>query len=148
MGGRLIALSVMLLAWVPASAEIRKWVDEDGQVHYEDSPKAGSSARQSAIPESEEQALSEEQERLQKQKRLLEVMESERRAKQQEKEKTDQERKEAAAKCENSQQELTRRQDARYLYRKGADGERQVLSEEERAAVTAEVEAAIKKWCK
>lgn len=89
-----------------------------------------------------------DQERLEKQKRVLSAMETERRAKQEQKQKTDQERKESAAKCEKAKQELARRQEARYLYRKGTDGGTQVLSDEEREAATAEAEAAIKKWCK
>jgi hypothetical protein len=148
MGLRSLLLIVLTLACLPVSAEVHKWVDEDGQVHYEDSPKGAGSAGRSSDGSSSQEPTP-EQERLEKQKRVLEVMETERRAKQEQKEKADQERKESAAKCESAKQELTRRQEARYLYRKGSgDTEREVLSEEERAKVTAEAAAAVKKWCK
>lgn len=147
MGLRSIVLIALTLASLPGSAEVRKWVDEGGQAHYEDSPKSpGSTGRSSE--DSGSQGLTPEQERLEKQKRVLEAMETERRAKQEQKEKAGQERKESATKCESAKQELARRQEARYLYRKGTDGERQVLSDEEREAATSEVRAAIKKWCK
>jgi hypothetical protein len=151
MGWRSLVLIALLLVCLPAPAQVRKWVDEDGQVHYEDSdsPKTPGASAQSAGEGSGSQELTPEQERLEKQKRVLEAMETERRAKQEQQKKGDQERKESAAKCESAKQELTRRQEARYLYRKGGgDGERVVLSEEERAKATAEAEVAVNKWCK
>lgn len=146
-------LSGALVMWMalvssPASAEIRKWVDEDGQVHYEDAPKGSGGAGQSAIGEESGQGLTPEQERLQKQKRLLEAMESGRRARRQEKEQADKESREAAARCEEAKQELSRRRNAGYLYRKGRDGEREVFTDEEHASSIAEAEAAVKKLCK
>lgn len=148
-----LPLSGALVMWMalvssPASAEIRKWVDEDGQVHYEDAPKGAGGARQSATEEDSGQGLTPERERLQKQKRLLEAMESERSARRQEKEKADKERREAAARCEAARHELSRRRNAGYLYRKGKDGEREVFTDEEHAGSIAEAEAAVKKSCK
>lgn len=139
---------VLLMASSLASAEIRKWVDENGQVHYEDAPKRSGGAGRSATEEESRQGLTPEQERLQKQQRLLEAMESERRARRQEKERSDKERREAAAGCEQAKQELSRRRNAGYLYRKGKDGEREVFTDEEHASSIAEAEAAVKKWCK
>lgn len=98
--------------------------------------------------EREQVSLTPEQERLQKQKRLLEAMESERLAKQQDKEKAEKERKETASNCEQARQELNRRQNAGFLYRKGKDGEREVLNDEDHARAIATAEAAVKKSCK
>lgn len=150
---RLIALNVVLLLSMLSSsavlAEIRKRVDEDGQVHYEDAP-AGSrgAARQSSTEESKQQPLTPEQERLQKQRRVLEAMETERRAKQQAKDKTERERKEAAAGCEKARRELDRRRNAGFLYHKGKDGEREVLNDADHAKAIADAEAAVKKSCR
>jgi hypothetical protein len=88
-----------------------------------------------------------EQERLVRQQRLLEAMQAERRGRAEARAQAGQESKEAAEKCERARQELTRRREAAYLYRKGEAGEREVFSEEERAAATAQAEAAVKKWC-
>lgn len=119
-------------------------------MHYEDSPKgSGSAVKQPASTvEPGESPLSPEQERLQKQKRVLEAIESERQSRQQVKEKADKQRREAAAKCEVAQQQLQTRENARYLYRKGKDGERDIFSEEERAKSVAEARNAVKRWCK
>lgn len=154
MSGRLVVLKILLLAWaltwLPAQAEIRKWVDEHGQVHYEETTGESYSSVPSSGPRDEagEEALRQEQERAQRQKRVLEAMASERRARQQEKEKSDKERREAATRCEQAKQELSRRQSAGYLYRKGKDGEREVFTDEEHAGSIAEAEAAVKKRCK
>jgi hypothetical protein len=140
-------LTSILTSTLPTlvQAEIHKWVDEQGQVHYEDRP-GSSGAFKSSTPA--ELVLSPEQERLQKQKRVLEAMQSERRNKQQAKDKAEEEHQDAVAKCQFAQRDLQTRQNARYLYRKGKDGERDVLSEDDRAKSTAEAEAAVKKWCK
>jgi hypothetical protein len=96
----------------------------------------------------EEPALTPEQERLEKQKRVLEAMQTERQNKQKDKQKVEQERQDAAGKCKDAQKLLHTRQNARYLYRQGEDGEKVVFTEEERSQATAEAEAAVKKWCK
>jgi hypothetical protein len=127
MGGRFIVFSMLLLL---STASGR--ADDAG----------------SAVGEQQESALTPEQERLQKQKRVLEAMESERRSRQQQKDQVQKEQQEASVNCAKAREELSRRQNARYLYRKGEDGEQEVLSEEERAKSTGEVEAAVKKWCK
>jgi hypothetical protein len=93
-------------------------------------------------------ALTPEQERLAKQKRVLEAMQIERQNKQKDKQKAEQERQDAAAKCKDAQKVLQTRQNARYLYRQSEGGEREIFSEEERAKSTAEAETEVKKWCK
>lgn len=98
--------------------------------------------------EQEESTLTPEQERLQRQKRVLEAMQKERRNKQEAKEQAEKERQQTMANCKDAQQELSRRQSAAYLYRKNKDGEREVFSDAERAKSTTEAEAAVKKWCK
>jgi hypothetical protein len=150
MPGRFSALNIVLLATVlmpaPGAAEIRKRVDEHGQVHYEDAP-AGSGVRQAAPAGADKPTLTSEQERLERQKRVLEAMESERRNKQQQKDKADKEHGETAARCEGARQELERRRNAGYLYRKRGDGEKEIFSDEEHARAIADAEAAVKKWC-
>src|SRR5687768_17046431 len=96
----------------------------------------------------EDSALTPEQERLEKKRRVLEAMQSERQSKQKDKQKAEHERQDAAGKCKDSQKLLHSRQNARYLYSQGKDGEKVVFTEEERAQATAEAEADVKKWCK
>jgi hypothetical protein len=148
--GRFSALNIVLLATAlisaPGAAETRKRVDEHGQVHYDDAP-AGSGVRQASPTGTDKSSLAPDQERLERQRRVLEAMESERRNKQQQKDKADKERGEAAARCEGARQELERRRNARYLYRKGGDGEKEIFGDEEHARLIADAEAAVKKWC-
>jgi hypothetical protein len=134
--GRFRALNIALLASAlisaPGAAEIRKRVDEHGQVHYEDAPE-GSGVRQASPAGTDDKpSLTPDQERLERQRRVLEAMESERRNKQQQKDKAGKER----------------RRNAGYLYRKGGDGEKQIFSDEEHVRAIADAEAAVKKWCK
>ncbi len=110
-------------------------------------PIASAPCRAEAADEQQESTLTPEQERLQKQKRVLEAMQAERRNREEAKAKSDKERQESSANCEKSRQELSNRQNARYLYRKTENGERDVLSEEDREKATAEAQAAVKKWC-
>jgi hypothetical protein len=123
MGRRFIALNILVLALITIAP-----------------PNSGAADK-------EQPALTPEQERLAKQKRVLEAMQAERQNRQKDKQKAEQEHQNAAAKCKDAQKLLHTRQNARYLYRQGASGEREIFSEEERAQSTAEAEAEVKKWC-
>ena len=144
---------ILVLLYLPvllAQAEVYKWVDEQGDVHYGDKPDSVQSEQlkiQQQSPSTPTNNLS-DAERRQYQQKLLESMTYERQQKEQAKAKDKKEREKAKQKCDKAKQKLTKMKQAGYLYSKNEQGERLVLDDEQHKAATAQVEAAIKKHCK
>lgn len=151
MAKRLFLLLIVLPAALPAGAEIYKWTDEQGRVHYGDrKEKAAGEVEQleETAPATRPAESDEARRRKEKRRRLLEVMEEDRRRKQEEKAEAERARRQAEARCKRFRKRLQTTWNAQYLYRKGDDGERQVLSDAERAEETKRLEAAVEKWCR
>jgi hypothetical protein len=135
---------------LPAGAvatEVYKWVDENGKVHYGDRP-AGSQSEKvevKATPPTQDHDAPAREERTRK---LLDQLSDERA----EQEKQQAERAEEAAKrkqeCALAKKRLENYRNAGYLYKKDKNAERQILSNEERAAAEAEAQKIVDQWCK
>ncbi len=131
-------------------AEIFKWVDADGNVHYGDKPTGASSeadnAEQVDLPKQQTVPMT-SPERQRRQQKYLQSFTEER----ERKEKAKQAAAAAAAKtkkkCEAARKKLHRYQHARYLYRKDEQGNKVVADDAEHARVMANAEAAVKKHC-
>ena len=145
-------LSTIILLALPAShAEIYRWVDSNGKVHFSDKPRDEQSTaiRPSSGNSSGSNADDTYLQQLQEQQRLLDAY-SEKRAHEQ--------RQQAAA--ERKQQEKQKKIDAlcknysRYLerggavYRKGENGERIFLKESEMKTFHAQKQAEFDRLCK
>lgn len=134
------------LSWAHApsfAAEVYKWTDADGEVHFGDHPPSAG-AEQITVRSGGGTADPGRQERT---RRLLEEFETER-AEQAEQDaalaRTEAQRDAACADARNRHFEY---QNSGYLYEWTADGEKRVLSDAEHRRARADARAAVDKWC-
>ena len=119
----------------PASAEIYKWTDEDGNVVYGDRPAAKQEADRLKLPGAPKAADGNRQ-RLQKQQKLLEIMRAERAEKAARRQKAKADLAERQRQCAALKKELNQIENARYLYEESADPYNPaIISEQERAEI-------------
>lgn len=137
----------LLLSAASAAAEVYKWTDADGRVHFGDRPPAGrGESLQLPAPAATAPAPTAEQ-RLEAQRRLLRAYDEERR---QRRDTLEQSRRDAAQRqrnCAQARDDLHSRASAGALYRLGPDGQRVFLDDAERERAMAEARAAVAEWC-
>jgi len=142
---RHIVLLVVLLGCAPLQAEIYKCTDAQGDTQYSDEPCGGNASV--FVPRAAPAPAVDAAERADKTQRLLRAYDVEN---------AEQQRKETAALAarEDAEQECTRARDrlrgvtqARAVYRLDEDGNRVVMSFEERAASEEKARAQVEHWC-
>jgi flagellar biosynthesis GTPase FlhF len=133
------------------SAEIYKWVDENGKVHFGDRPKSAGAdnAEQIQLREnSPGQSSNPTQQRnaAQRRERMLRVYEEERAKKREKKAKEKAERAERKRRCNYAKNQL---KDARHsvLYDLDEDGNRVYLDNRQRKSHLAKLEQEVGRWC-
>ena len=142
---RVIVLGLLLLCSASVRGEIFKCPGANGVVQFTDHPcdtDATVIHRKAAPPEAEGS-----DEQLQKTRRLLDAMRQERLQAEQQKA----EQKAAAERrkheCLNARDKLRNITHASHLYRLDEQGNRVVLSDEERSRATDDAHARVAKWC-
>jgi len=142
---RVIVLGLLLLCGAGARGEIYKCTDAAGAVQFTDHPCSGVSTYigRKADPSAAQDA----DESLQKTRRLLDAM-------QQEREQAEREKAQQKAAAEKRQHECASARDylrnvtlASNLYRLDEQGNRVILSDEERSRATDAAHARVSKWC-
>jgi len=138
---------LILLGPVCASAEVYKWVDEEGRTHYGEKPQGNGASKMNidANPEIDENVESQNIER----DKLLKIYEEERQVKEEKKQQAEKERKELGEKCtalENQLQDY--RQTGIRFYDLDNKGERVYISEEELAARIDQMQKQYDKYCR
>lgn len=155
------ALSVLVLAFVSAvttAGGVYKWVDEKGKVHYGDRPPGAGVTEAAEVrlrppPGRAAQFLSTGEDlvgRKTQQRRLLEVMELERKERAEGRaKKADeiQKRTVLKKKCAKARQTLEQYRRASHLFAESSSGERKVLSHAERAQAEQKLAASITEHC-
>lgn len=138
---------MLLLSSLATHADVYRWVDEEGGVHFSDKPKSHPLAEKIEIKMDVVNKDPGQQKRLKDQQHLLSVFEEERKIKQQkiaEEKKKQQERKK---KCQYARKTLEDYEGSP-LYDKDENGEKVYLSEQEREKEVQRVREAIKYWCR
>lgn len=144
----ILACCVLLLATGPADArEVYKWVDGKGKVHYGDRPE-GAKSRKLDVPASTPDADASSAARDERTRKLLDQYAEERSEADEAKAKRQQDDAKRKENCRLAKDILEDYRTASYLYDKGKDGERVVLSKEQRAEAEAEAKEAVATWCK
>lgn len=141
-------LSGLLLMAPHLRAEVYKWVDEEGRVHFSDRPEASASTEIKTRERQSAQPLEEEHERRQKMQRMLDVYAEERAEKKEAKQRQLAERKKRKQNCTLAKDRYNSHIRARGIYSLGNDGERRYMSDEERARHIKRLRADIARWCK
>lgn len=141
----LVSLLLLLMlgtAAGSAAAALYRWEDAEGKVHFSDrEPPAGARNARSvdSAPAAEPAADPEQREARERGRKLVEVLQEERRAGEIAQQKADVEAQQRAERCEHIRAERAAASHARYLYRDGEQGAREVLSRAERAAYEEEL---------
>lgn len=139
----------LLLASGVFAAEIFRWTDENGQVHYGERPPdnqaqrldipAGRSGTSAEVPD--------ERQRRARQQRLLEAFEYERGRKATRQAQDAEQARQRAVQCERLRRHWRRLSYAGPIYSAGEDGERRYLDDAERAAQKDRVRPAYQQAC-
>ena len=142
---RYLTLLVTLFASMPLQATIYKCTDEDGVTQFRDAPCGQNTTRYApgAVPESAEEAA----QRLEKTQRLLRAYDVENAERSRREKAAQMARAEAEKNCSAARDTLRNVTQARALYRLDEDGNRVVLSFNERAASEEQARAAVAHWC-
>ena len=140
-------MTLLLILTAPDSlAEIYRWVDAQGQVHFEDRSQAqsGSDARSYTPPAA---AAQDPQQRMEKTRKLLNAYQAERQQAREQQEKQKQELAKRTRQCAIARDHLRQYQQYGGIYRLDGDGERVYLSDHERDALIKRSRDAIARWC-
>lgn len=136
------ALYLVLLFSLPIQATVYKWVDKDGNVHYGDQPKASEQAKQVTVTSNNSTFNSTGSNKWQQ-----EYNENKQKDKQAQLEKKAAEL-EKKQRCDGYQRNLYTYQRSGRIFTMTAEGERQYISDEERASKIKELSKQLKKQCK
>ena len=138
---RHIVLIALLVNTSVVYAEVFKWVDAKGRVHYSDRPQQTDSEPVAIQPTSTSVPLQDTRQQLERhqyRERLLKTLQEERQRKQQAQQEAKQQRLEAQRRCQIAQDELNRLRSAPRLYSYDATGQRVIYDEQQRKqAITA-----------
>lgn len=130
------------------SAEVYKWVDEQGQVHYGDkAPEQGASSLQVDPGPAADTPPPDEAERREKRHRLLRAYEQERQIKQQREQEQTAREAERKKRCAWARDRLRRYTHAGALYDLDEEGNRRLLDDSQRQQAEANARQDVKKWC-
>lgn len=131
-----------------AMAEIFKWVDEQGNVHYSDTPVKADAQQMQIKTESGSQPRVSEQERLERRQRLLQAYDEDR-ARQNEIDAREQKQKDQLKReCVIARDRLARYERSRNLYDFDKDGNRIILEDKEKQRITDTLRQQINQNCK
>jgi hypothetical protein len=140
-------LSLLLLLAAPGlSAETYRWVDAQGQVHFEDRSQAqsGRDARSYRPPAA---AAEDPQQRLDKTRKLLNAYQAERQQAREQQEEQKQELAKRTRQCAIARDKLRQYQQYGGIYRLDDDGKRVYLSDQERDVLIKRSQDEIARWC-
>lgn len=145
---RVILVIAALQVAFPASAEIYKWVDGQGRVHYGDRPEGESSTQQIEVDEAPSAPpSSDSMSREEKRRRLLETMQEDRDEKAERRAQKKAERERDHRNCIQYRDRKRQLESASRLYSLDRDGNRVFISNEERDRTMRDLQARINKYC-
>ena len=147
----LIALSsVLLLMTAPVHAQLYKWVDEQGKVHYSDQPPSGKVKSESTLSlpsppgaaSSPDSGKTWQEKELEFQKRKTGAAEAEAK-----KQKAEQEAKTKRENCEKAKNQLSQLESSAPVYTYDEKVGRTYLNEAQRAEAIARARKSVAEWC-
>ena len=144
-----IALIVLLFS-TSLSAEVFRWVDENGKVHFGDRPPMGQKTETLDLPKGPDQSqapLVSDEERKLRQRKLVKMLEEERLAKEQAKQEAAAEAKEKEQHCIRFKNRLAYLDRYTHIYNEREDGTRDYMSDEEMDAYRARVKEQYRQEC-
>jgi Domain of unknown function (DUF4124) len=144
---RLSVMLVLTLASAIASAEVYKWLDADGNVHYGDRPPAtGTDSHSITLPPAPTRDADHERRSLLR-SRLLEAIDAERAEQAQAEREAAAAKQERARMCARARGDLARFERANIIYTNDESGARIYMSDEARREATANAKLWIDEHC-
>ncbi len=146
----LLLLSIPLwLAPTGAAAEVYKWVDEDGKVHYGDAPPTqGNSATIRTDPPPSDTAVDQSRNRLDTLREQAAVLNKEREEREKKKEANEQEKTEQRQRCLQAKNDLRVAEFDGRVFHWDEQGNRVYLEDDERAAKRARAQKEVDTYCR
>jgi hypothetical protein len=145
-------LTVLLLtSSLSVHAGVYKWVDENGKVHYGDSPKASQPSVELEIDDTAVTVpalVGDDLSREEKRERLLEAMEEDRIEKQEKLAKQKAIKEQNRQRCNRYRDRMRHYERASALYKLDDNGNRVYVSKADRARATKDLRAQISKYCR
>ena len=133
---------------MPLQAEkIYKWIDDKGQVHYGDAPRGSQVGVKSEPAKSSDSSTTIVTDTQQDQRKLSRSLEEDRRAREEEKAKKQQQAADRQQRCHRARDSIKRYESSSQLYDLDANGNRQVLNEEQRKNAEDKLRKDIEKYC-
>lgn len=150
----LLALSMLLLLPLRAipvcAAEVYRWTDEQGRVHFSDrAPQDGTiEASAVAVPVAPAQPDPEMQRERERSRKLLEVWDTERQQRLESEQQASAAAEQRAQRCALLLAHLEETQRSRYLYRASPEGEQEILDDAGRAAYQQQLQTLVDTQCR
>lgn len=142
------AFVLFLLSVSAAGAQVYKWTDEQGRVHYGDKPPEQGARTMQVDPGSASNSpVPSDAERRDKTRRLLRAYDEERRIKQQREQQHAAREAERKKRCARARDRLRSYTHAGGLYELDDQGNRRFLSDERRQQAEARAAQDVDKWC-
>lgn len=142
-------LILIILVTVQTHAEVYKWTDDKGQVHYGDKPIAVPEAEAFGVDTRKNSGVAlDDKTRVEKRQRLLDAMAEDRKEKVKQREKARAENADRQRRCVYYKDRLRLSQQASGVYRLDQDGNRVFLSEAGREQSSRNLQAQINKYCR
>lgn len=136
------------LLTVSMGAEVYKWTDKQGRVHYGDRPPDKGAQSVDVDPGSSSGSpIPSDAERREKTRRLLRAYEEERRIKQQREKRQQAQAAERQKRCAWARDRLRRYQQAGRLYDLDEQGKRKILDDSQRRRAEARAAQEVSQWC-
>ncbi|HAG96823.1 MAG: hypothetical protein CMK83_04645 [Pseudomonadales bacterium] len=145
-----VVIGLGMLFAASAQAEVYRWVDESGKVHFSDRAPDQGAVEKIDLPQAEEPAPSRDLsdfERLQRQKKLVKMLEEERLAKEAQQAQLAREAEEHAQYCTRFKNRLGYIDQYTHFYDEKEDGTREYMSEDQADAYRARLKQQYKEEC-
>lgn len=147
-----LGLVLCLLLFLPVQAEVYKWTDEHGRVHFSDKPPNQDTPEyQLRTPASSDRATSPESltdaERRARQRKLSDSLEADRLEKQQAESKRKQQQAKREHNCKVARAELNSSKRANLIYDYDQQGNRVYFNETKKQRYLESLRAEVRKWC-
>lgn len=141
----LVCLMAVLSTANPCFAAVYKWTDDQGNVHFSDSPQAPSYQH---IPTKAHYPVDETSKKtFERQQRYLDAMAEERQAEQKKQAAVEEQQRVRQENCKIARKKLAQYEHSRYLYRDDGSGESTILSDAERQQATTKLRQSIQDIC-
>jgi len=142
-----IPIITFLIAVIPLHlrADIYKWLDEYGRIHYSDNPQSKNATKMTI---KKTVTGSSGQQRQEKRQKLLDIYQEDREKRHAEREEQKKLKAERLANCNKFKKQLEGTRQAAFLFEETDDPYNpRILSAEERKQAEQVIEEAVKKWC-